>query len=285
MPQAPDIFDSAFMRQLQALEAALLRLKGRGGEGHVARGRAAGQNEFHGHRPYVAGDDLRRLDWNAYGRLGKLFLREFEPEKHEHITLVVDRSRSMAAGDKHVFARHVAAAFGYLTLNQGGSATLAGGATISGPSRFSRLLDALREAEPDQATGLGPALKAIAATPKPPADLVVVGDLLEPVEVLEPLQTLTRRGTNVTLVQVLSHDEADPAAGGNVELHGLEEGEALRLRLGDAVIAAYRAQLEGHLQAIGNLARHYGWTHVVAESGDDLRELFVRELLPAGAAP
>lgn len=288
MAAATEIFDAAFMRQLQALEAALLRLKGRGGEGRAARARAQGQSEFAGHRPYAAGDDLRRLDWNAYGRLGRMFLREFEPEKQDHITLMVDRSRSMAAGashPKHVFARRVAAAFGYLALQQGGSAALAGQASVSGPSRFARLLEQLISATPDQPAGPGAALKVLAAAPKAPSDLVLIGDLLEPPQVLEPMQILTQRGTRITLVQVLSPDEVDPPQGDNLELHGLEEGESLRLNLDDAALAAYRARLEAHLQALGILARRFGWALVTAQSDADLRDLFVRELLPAGGAP
>ena len=229
MPESPDIFDAAFLRQLEALDAALMRLRGSIGEGKRGGGRSHGHSEFRGHRPYSPGDDLRRLDWNAYGRLGKYFMREYERERAEHVTVLLDCSRSMSAGSpaKHVLARRVAAAFGYLALKRGGSVTLAGLVPVEGLPRFNRYLDQLRKAEPNSTVGLTAQATALAARGRAPSDLVVISDCLEPLEALQPLMTMSERRTAITLVQVLAPDELEPAPGGSVELRGLEEGETL----------------------------------------------------------
>ncbi len=287
MADGNDIFDAAFLRSLEALDAAMLRLRGTLGEGARGPGRAQGRSEFVGHRHYVPGDDLRRLDWNAYGRLGKLFMREFEHERAEHVTILLDRSRSMAAGapPKHILARRAAAAFGYLALKRGGTATLVGNTAVEGVSRFHKLLDQLSHSGPDSDVTLNGGAEALAARGRAPSDLVVISDGLEPLDTFRALAALSERRTAVTLLQVLAPDELDPAPGGVVELFGLEEREALELTLDASTVAAYRAELERHIENLEGLARRHGWVLALAESDADLYELFVGKLLKAGATP
>lgn len=286
MAEGADIFDAAFLRQLEALDAALLRLRGSLGEGMRGGGRTHGQSEFREHRPYSPGDDLRRLDWNAYGRLGKFFMREYERERAEHVTVLLDCSRSMAVGEpaKHVLARRAAAAFGYLALNRGGSVTLVGQSPIEGVSRFNRYLDQLRQAEPTSALGLTGQASALATRAKAPSDLVVVSDCLEPLEALQPLKTMSERRTSVTLVQVLAPDELDPPVGGTVELHSVEANETLELSLDASIITEYRRELELHLEGIEAIALRHGWTLAVTDSAADLHALFIGKLLASGAS-
>jgi uncharacterized protein (DUF58 family) len=285
MGETLDIFDAAFLRQLEALDAALLRLRGSQGEGARGKGRSVGQSEFRGHRPYSLGDDLRRLDWNAYGRLGKYFMREYERERAEHVTILLDCSRSMAAGQpgKHVLARRAAAAFGFLALKRGGSATLAGETPVQGVARFSRLLDQLQAAGPVSDGGVGSAASALASRGRVPGDLVVITDGLEPVEALQPLQALSEHRTAITLLQVLAPDELEPPVG-TFELHGLEEREKLELDIDASTRDAYRRELEKHLQALEAVALRHDWTLALTDSAADLRELFIGKLLIAGAA-
>lgn len=280
------LFDAGFLRELEALHEAVLRLRGSAGEGLARAGRSLGQTEFSGHRPYAQGDDLRRLDWNAYGRLGRLFVREFERERREHLTLLLDDSRSMAAGDppKHQFARRAAAAAGFLALNAGGSVSLCGGVVFEGASRFARWLDVLRAAEPRPDSNLARRVREAAALPRAPSDLWVISDFLEPLSAIEPLASLSQRRCAVTLVQVLAPQELAPPQRGTLELHGLEERQSLRLELDASSLSAYRAELEGHLELIESLALRHGWTYALAPSGSDLRALFTRGLR-AGALP
>jgi uncharacterized protein (DUF58 family) len=281
-----DLFDGTFLKELSALHEALLRLRGSAGEGLARAGRAAAQNEFRGHRPYSQGDDLRRLDWNAYGRLGKMFVREFERERHEHVTVLLDCSRSMTAGAplKHVFARRVAAAIGFLALRAEGSAALFPGAAVEGSTRVNKWLELLRAAEPEDEAALAARIKAIAENKRTPSDLVVISDFLEPLSAIEPLANLSERRSNITLVQVLAPDEISPPLLGGVDLTAAEENEELRLTLDASSLAAYRSEMEAHLEAIEALASRHGWTYALAPSDSGLRALFTGKLALVGGA-
>ena len=79
--------------------------------------------EFAEYRKYVPGDDLRRLDWRAYGRSDRFFVKEFEADTNLRCCLVVDTSGSMGFGSGGVtkleYARRIAGALGHLALQQG----------------------------------------------------------------------------------------------------------------------------------------------------------------------
>ncbi len=89
---------------------------GLGGE-HASRRRAPSA-EFVDYRPYVPGDDLRRVDWNVYGRLGALEVKLTEARERTELVFALDCSASMAWGtpDKFAAARQAAAALAYVGL-------------------------------------------------------------------------------------------------------------------------------------------------------------------------
>ena len=77
--------------------------------------------EFADYRPYVSGDDVRRIDWNLYGRTSKAYIRQYWDEQERSFNLYVDSSKSMSSfgrGDsnKWLFSLRLAASVGYLSL-------------------------------------------------------------------------------------------------------------------------------------------------------------------------
>jgi hypothetical protein len=88
------------------------------------RSKRRGQSvEFADYRTYVAGDDLRRIDWNVFARLDRFFVRIFQEEEDLALHVVLDASASMDAGgdtaetgNKLLFAQRLAMALGYIGL-------------------------------------------------------------------------------------------------------------------------------------------------------------------------
>src|SRR5690606_3871356 len=79
--------------------------------------------EFAEYRKYVPGDDLRRLDWRAYGRSDRFYVKEFEADTNLRCCIVLDTSGSMGFGStattKIEYARRLAGSLGYLAVQQG----------------------------------------------------------------------------------------------------------------------------------------------------------------------
>ena len=84
--------------------------------------------EFAEYRKYVPGDDTRRLDWKAYARSDRYYIKEFEADTNLRVYFVVDNSGSMSFADKGMakidYARRIVANLAYLFVNQGDAAGL-----------------------------------------------------------------------------------------------------------------------------------------------------------------
>ena len=108
------MLNDAFLNRLDTLRLTL-KNPANGGAGGVRRSRSLGSSaEFSDFREYAPGDDIRRLDWNAYARFDKLFMKLFMEEQEAVVTILVDGSASMQA--KRSEAIQAAEALSYLAL-------------------------------------------------------------------------------------------------------------------------------------------------------------------------
>lgn len=127
-----DLLDQRLIASLTGLDISSRKIFAGKLQGE-RRSKKRGQSvEFADHRQYVSGDDLRRIDWNIYGRLDRLFLKLFLEEEDLSLHLVLDASGSGATGEpnKFRFMQKAAMALGYIglvNLNRV-AATIIGGA-------------------------------------------------------------------------------------------------------------------------------------------------------------
>ncbi len=261
-----DLLDGAFLRRLEGLTLrAPRRFEGIAtGAKHTLR-RGAGL-EFADHRAYVAGDDLRHLDWPLLGRLGRPFVKTYEQEQDLPVHLLLDSSRSMAFGepDKWLAAARLAAALahvGLASLDRVGAALFDGrGLRTHAPARgqgaLLPLLRFLASAVADGPAGDDAALK-LHATASRPGLCVVLSDFLTP-----DFETLLRphllRRHSLVLIQILAPQELDPELEGDLELRDAESSERIDVTLGRRELAAYRQRLADHRSALGRFANRYG---------------------------
>ena len=112
------LLDPTFVRQLDRLDVLSRKILAGKLQGERRSKRKGQSVEFADYRNYVAGDDLRFIDWNLYARLDKLFLRLFMEEQDMSVTIALDVSKSMDWGKPHKlsYAKKVAAALGFQTL-------------------------------------------------------------------------------------------------------------------------------------------------------------------------
>ena len=113
------LFDSEFFSRLNRMKMMTkMRLNvGMGGQRKsIAKGSSV---EFSDFREYIPGDDIRRIDWNVYGRMDKLFVKQFMEEKEGLFHIIVDCSKSMDFGEKKksIFARQIAGMISYMVLS------------------------------------------------------------------------------------------------------------------------------------------------------------------------
>lgn len=117
------LLSPAFLATLDQLVLVTRRARAGTFKGERRSPRRGGSVEFADYREYAPGDDFRQIDWNAYARLERLFLRLFVEEEDVTFHIVLDASESMkwgganGAGDsKWQYAQRLAAALGYIAL-------------------------------------------------------------------------------------------------------------------------------------------------------------------------
>ena len=172
--------------------------------------------EFAEYRKYVAGDDTRRLDWKAFARSDRFYIKEFEADTNLRAYFVVDASGSMnfsGGGESKIqVARRIAASLAYLLVNQGDAA----GLSICTdklhlevpPSRraahLERFFSTLGKVQPSGETGLIQALHTIAEKIGQRALVVILSDLFTDTAALgDALQHLRYRKHDISVFHLM----------------------------------------------------------------------------------
>jgi len=183
-----DFLDPAVLAALSSIPLMARRpMRGSVSGKHTSPTRGASV-EFAEYRKYVPGDDLRRLDWRAHGRSDRYYVKEFEADTNLRCCLVVDTSGSMAFGsgaiNKLQYARRIAAAIGYLAVQQGdavGLSCVAGGIQTHipprrNPAHLRIVFDMLEQANAKGPTHLVDVLHELAETTRQAAMVIVISD-------------------------------------------------------------------------------------------------------------
>ena len=172
--------------------------------------------EFAEYRKYVPGDDLRRLDWRAYGSSDRFYVKEFEADTNLRCCFVLDTSGSMNFGSTGVtkieYARRIAGTLGYLASQQGdavGLTSVAQGIVQNLPPKRNAahlrlVLDLLENSQPKGETQLVNVLHELAETIRQRALIVILSDLfIEPELLRGCFQHLRFRHHDATVFHLL----------------------------------------------------------------------------------
>lgn len=176
--------------------------------------------EFAEYRKYVPGDDTRRLDWKAFGRSDRFYIKEFEADTNLRAYFVVDASGSMnfqgLGESKIAYARRIAASLAYLLVNQGDAAGLSictdklhlEVPPARRPAHLQHIFETLVALDPSGDTGLVPALHSIAEKIGQRALVVILSDLFtDPQEFSDALQHLRYRKHDICVFHLMDPQE------------------------------------------------------------------------------
>ena len=282
------MLSDAFLTRLDAL-ALRMRHPASGGAGGLRRSKALGSSvEFSDFREYSIGDDVRRIDWNAYARFERLFLKLFMEEQEQQVHLILDASASMGFG-KWEPAKQLIETLGYLCLCGGDRVTVyavSDGATrhtrpLQGRHSYPELVSFVEETRPAGKTAL---YESIAQTTLPAGRgmTVLVSDLLDEGGYQRALQSLLYRKQEVSVLQVMSHAEWEPLLEDVVELCDGATGARLVLSAGYETLRRYRVTARAYVGEIAAFCRKYGMTHIFLLPEEPFEEQMLRELSRRG---
>ncbi len=252
-----------------------LELVGRGLADSVWHGRhgamrSGSGTEFHRHRGYLAGDDLRRINWALFARHKKLYTKESRLETRRPLYLLVDATGSMGTAHgpwtKFHYAARVAAGLSWLAESQGDPTAMAllrnglEGVIVrgSGQRHFAGICANLVATKAGGEGDFAKVSDEVGMFCRQPGFVVLISDFFDrEKELLGDLASLKARGHDVMAMQLLDPAEAELPEKGDYDFVDLESGERLKTSVESlrashkAAVEAWRAQLKTAAHASG----------------------------------
>jgi uncharacterized protein (DUF58 family) len=216
--------------------------------------------DFAEHRGYVAGDDIRRVDWRLYARTDRYYVKQYEADTNTNLMVLFDVSKSMSFGSRGItkleYASFVAACLGYLAQRQRdrvGIITFDKEIVDHVPpsaKHFNVMLQTLDRAKAQRAGHLVEPLTRMAEFFKRRSIIVVISDLYEePDAILEAMKPLKFLGNDLIVFHVLDPAELQFDYDDASSFEDLESGEQIPV-VPQSLAEEYRALIKGHIDAL-----------------------------------
>jgi uncharacterized protein (DUF58 family) len=288
-----------FLRKLDRLHLSVRRsLSTRPGNTPMPRGSQGSGIEIERHKAYAAGDDLRHLDWNAYGRLDELLIKTFRAEREAPLHIFIDASASMAvpaADGKFAFALGLATTLAYVSVRNHDPVRAVAISTalprtyVAAPflrhrSALHALRDFLLQVQPQGETALAPGIGGALLELRSPGVAVVLSDFLMPPEAYEAAfaDLLARRFT-VAAIRVIGPAERDPTQlFRRGQLIDAETGRQRFITLTPDNLARYERALSDHVAHLQRFCSRCGIACCVVDTGRGLEHCIFHDLPAAG---
>lgn len=284
-------FPENYQERLQQLLDLALR-GGHADDGQAGRARG-GRLEFREHRPYVAGDDLRDVDWNLWARLDALSTKEYERSDRPPLFVILDRSGSLGGegSPKDRVQRELAGALIYLALRAGGQATIAmlteGGPVTLGSFRSHRRWESVVKVLLELGTPGGPTwLRGLQhlAPPSPEGRHgFLISDFLTAEVPVAGFVALSRGGAPSCLVRLYDENDRRVPLDGPGTLEDPETGARLAVDDPGELLEAWPSILAAHDLALRSAAARHRLGFVDASSDAPFEEAMQKILWSAGA--
>lgn len=286
------LLDAGLIRQLEQLELVVRRLyAGRTAGEKRSRRRGVG-SEFADYREYAQGDDLRRVDWNVYGRLDRLFLKLFHEEEDLRLSVFIDRSLSMSHGEppKLQYAKKLAAALGYVALANLDRVTIEAASGVGlerlepvrGKAQLWRMLEFLDDLEAAGTTELYEGIKEFALRNAWPGMKVVISDFLDKAGAAEALKWLVRGEDQVVILQVLSPEEMNPSFVGDLALLDCEDASLTEVSITPALLRKYQSNLRTLVGMLKDFCRTRGLAYFLAPTAQPVEQVILTAMRRTG---
>ncbi len=287
------VVNEELLSQLEAMQM-LLKNNVAGMFGGNHKSRTYGSScEFADYRDYVDGDDTTKLDWNAYARFEKLYLKLFLDERQMHTRIYIDASRSMEFGDakKAEQALQFAALIAYLSVCEMDKVSIYVIKEKSvhqiirgmvGKEAFLSSISVLEEIVFDGDSYISEALL--------PENVgygdglsVIISDFMTDNDYEAAIDKLIEKRRDVFCIQILAKEEINPQVRGKVHFFDSEHASRFyRKDIDREIIKAYKMAVEYVQDRIRNYCNARGANYLLASAEDSANEIFFEKLVNMG---
>lgn len=270
------ILSPQLLAQLERLELVSRKIF-RGRMKGERRSKRKGQSvEFSDFRNYVAGDDLRFIDWNLYARLDKLFLKMFLEEEDLHFYCLIDASRSMDFGEptKLNYAKQLAAALGFIGLCRAdrvkietlGSSRRSPGPTLRGRKSLYQMMEFLDNVKAEENITLAQGVKDFCLRNTGKGILVLITDLMDKTGYDQALRILLAQSMDVYVIHVLSKEELDPDVKGDLKLIDCEDSDIAEITVSRPLLEKYKRTVAAFIDGAREFCTRRGMSYLMTST-------------------
>ncbi len=287
------VIDEAFLSQLEQIET-VLKNNLNGMFGGNRRSKNFGSScEFADYRDYMPGDDVTKIDWNAYARFDKLYEKLYFDERQMHTRIYIDTSRSMIHGseEKAVAAIRLAAAFAYLSVSEMDKVSIyaiRGGELVEiisgmvGKDSYLNCVGKLNQIEFDLDSKIGEAI-APSTVGRGDGYSIVISDFLTDDNYESAIDRFAEQKRDILCVQVLSREELNPQLRGKMHLFDSEnQAKFFRKKIDQDVVRAYKDALKYVTDRIRLYCESRGGAYLLAPAYATFPEIFFENLMDMG---
>ncbi len=287
------VVNEAFLEQVELLQTLIKNnIAGRFGGTHQSK-TFGSSSEFADYRDYMPGDDVTKIDWNAFARFEKLYLKLYLDERQVHTRIYIDASKSMkfGKGKKDEQALRLAAVFTYLSvcemdkvsvymirdghLEEVFTNMLGRESFYNGIGKLDNIEfdgdSKITEAILPSAVGYGDGLS------------VIISDFLTDEDYEGAIEHLANKRRDILCVQVLSKEEMTPKTRGKMHFIDSENANRIyRKNITRDIVRAYMAALEYATERIRNYCLSRGGNYMLVSSEEPLEGIFFEKLTDMG---
>ncbi|HEX8525048.1 MAG TPA: DUF58 domain-containing protein [Tepidisphaeraceae bacterium] len=238
--------------------------------------------EFADYREYTPGDDLKRLDWRAYARSNRHFIKQYEEESNLRCTILMDASASMRYGRKEMtkfeYGATLAASLAFVCVKQRDAVGLAlfdrEERTWLRPaatqSQLTKIIDALEKAKPERETDTGAVMLRVCDQIKSRGVVIIISDLLCDLDAFyAALGRFQYSGHEVMIMQILDSDEIELPFQDSVLFKDIEGAEELFAEPW-AFRKAYKQAMENFIDEVKQRCQFAGIDHILLRTDENL---------------
>lgn len=282
------LIDSSLLKKLESLKlnSNVTLNQGYGG-GRKSKSKGSSV-EFSDFREYVAGDDFRKIDWNAYGRFQKLFIKLFMEEREANINIFIDTSKSMDFGSpkKSTLAKQLALVLGYLSLvNMDkvniytyGNNKLESLEQLGGKNNAHRLAVYLDNIAFDKSEDFFEFIKTRAYKR---GISIILSDLFTD-SFQEAIKYLAFMNQSIIVLNLLSTEELNPLFSGDIRLIDSETEEGKDISITHSVVNSYEKTLKNFINRNREICRKFSCQYTLISNEFSIESIVFDNLTNAG---
>ncbi len=260
-PQLTSLLANDVLSRVERMRIQPNRRQTNRSRGEHLSGKGGSSIEFSDYRDYVAGDDIRYVDWNIFARLRRPYLKLYRHEEEMHVVVLIDASSSMEFEDKFERAKQLAAAFGIMGLMAGERVSIfschhSGSAPAmmpptSGQVGRRRLFSFLESVQSGGSFPVEQAVETMLRFHTGKGIVFILSDFLTFGDVKRSFNMLFSSGLEIAAIQLLGPSEISPEVAGDVRFVDSETGTTLDVSSAGDLLGIYHE----HRLAMDGLSR------------------------------